>query len=229
MARSDHRTVTRRITKLLLSASALCLSAGWASAQGVAIIQPGAPGEPARALSAEEAATIADNSFSEADVRFMQDMIPHHQQAVDMAILVEDRTNSEAVTDISERIMASQADEIEFMTDWLAERGHAKPDGHDHHDHTTHMSHEMMGMATPEQMAELADADGVAFDALFLTLMIRHHEGAVSMVDDLLDQPGSAYDPVLFEFVNDIVNDQTAEIERMNVLLADLSPDPRAG
>ena len=84
-------------------------------------------------------------------------------------------------------------------------------------------------MATPEQMAALAASEGAEFDRLFLTLMIRHHEGAVDMVDDLLDQPGSAYDPILFEFTSDITNDQTAEIERMSALLATLSTDPRVG
>ena len=92
-----------------------------------------------------------------------------------------------------------------------------------------HTHHTMAGMATPEQMAELAAAEGTAFDRLFLKLMIAHHEGAVKMVEELLEQPGSAYDPVLFEFTNDVTNDQTAEIERMNALLVGLSADPRAG
>lgn len=213
--------------RLMTSVFALVLSGciATATAEDVAIIQPGAPGQPTKTLSADEAATIADTSYSLDDVRFMQDMIPHHQQAVEMAALVETRTNNQALVDIAGRIDASQADEIEFMQDWLAARGEAAPSAHSHHG--THMSHEMMGMATPEQMAELAAAQGVAFDRLFLNLMVTHHDGAVTMVQDLLEQPGSAYDPVLFEFVNDIVNDQTAEIERMNDMLAGLSSDPR--
>ncbi|MEO0548918.1 MAG: DUF305 domain-containing protein [Pseudomonadota bacterium] len=222
------RTKQRQwITKAATSIVALSIASGLASAEDVVIIQPGAPGETAITLSAEEAATIADTSYSIDDVRFMQDMIPHHQQAVEMASLVADRTNTDDIVDISGRIDASQADEIAFMQDWLAQRGEDAPGGHDHHG--THMSHDMMGMATPEQMALLAASDGVSFDQLFLTLMIRHHEGAVTMVEDLLDKRGTAYDPVLFEFVNDIVNDQTSEIERMNELLAGLSSDPRAG
>ena len=209
------------------SVAAIALAACVATAQDVAIIQPGAPGEPAKTLSVAEAATIAQNSYSLDDVRFMQDMIPHHQQAVEMAALVETRTNNSDIVDISGRIDASQADEIEFMRDWLTSRGEETPGAHAHHQ--THMSHEMMGMATPAQMAGLAAAEGVEFDAMFLTSMVTHHEGAVSMVEDLLEQPGSAYDPVLFEFVNDIVNDQSAEIERMNDLLAGLSSDPRGG
>ena len=86
----------------------------------------------------------------------------------------------------------------------------------------------MAGMASPEQMAELAGPESTAFDRLFLKLMIPHHEGAVTMVEELLKQPGSAYDPVLFEFTNDVTNDQNAEIERMNALLVGLSDDPRA-
>ncbi|MEM7458054.1 MAG: DUF305 domain-containing protein [Pseudomonadota bacterium] len=215
------------MTSSAVSVFALALSGciATATAEDVAIIQPGAPGEPTKTLSADEAATIADTSYSLDDVRFMQDMIPHHQQAVEMAALVADRTNNKALVDIAGRIDASQADEIAFMQDWLATRGEAAPSAHSHHG--THMSHEMMGMATPAQMAELAAADGVTFDRLFLSLMVTHHDGAVTMVQDLLEQPGSAYDPVLFEFVNDIVNDQTAEIERMNDMLAGLSSDPR--
>ena len=217
----------RLISTGAASAIALALASSAAFAQDVAIIQPGAPGEPTKTLSANEAATIADTSYSLDDVRFMQDMIPHHQQAVEMAALVGDRTNNSELVDIAGRIDASQADEIEFMSDWLATRGESSPSAHAHHG--THMSHEMMGMATPEQMADLAAAEGAAFDTLFLSLMITHHDGAVTMVEDLLDQPGSAYDPVLFEFVNDIVNDQSSEIERMNDLLAGLSSDPRSG
>ncbi len=218
----------RILGKAAVSCLALAMMAGTSVADDVVIVQPGAPGEPATALSADEAATIADTSYSVADVRFMQDMIPHHQQAVEMAALVEDRTNNDDIVDIAGRIDGSQSDEIQFMSDWLTDRGESAPDAHAHHHGDTHMSHEMMGMATPEQMSQLAASDGVAFDELFLTLMIRHHEGAVDMVEGLLEQPGSAYDPVLFDFVNDIVNDQTAEIERMNVLLEGLSGDPRA-
>ena len=190
------------------------------------IVQPGAPGEPARELSAEEAIEIADTSYSPDDVRFMTDMIPHHHQAVEMAALVAERTNRQELIDVAGRIDKSQQDEIELMQGWLRERGEHVPDPTAHH--AMHTSHKMAGMATPEQMAELAASRGTAFDRLFLQLMITHHEGAVTMVEELLEQPGSAYDPVLFEFVGDITNDQTAEIERMNALLVSLSDDPRA-
>ncbi|MEQ8859307.1 MAG: DUF305 domain-containing protein [Pseudomonadales bacterium] len=191
------------------------------------IVQPGAPGEPARELSADEAIEVANTGYSPADVLFMQDMIPHHHQAIEMAELVAQRTNRPELIDVAGRINASQGDEIAFMQQWLRERGQRVPDPTAHA--AMHTSHQMAGMATPEQMAELASLDGTEFDRLFLQLMIRHHDGAVTMVEELLDQAGSAYDPVLFEFTTDITNDQTAEIERMNALLVSLSTDPRAG
>jgi len=191
------------------------------------IIQPGAPGEAARELSAEDAIKIANTSYSPADAQFMRDMIPHHHQALQMAELVADRTNRKELIDVAGRIDVSQGDEIEFMQQWLRERSEVVPDPTEHEAMHTH--HTMAGMATPEQMAELAASDGTDFDRLFLKLMITHHKGAVTMVEELLEQPGAAYDPVLFEFTNDVTNDQETEIERMNALLVGISPDPRAG
>lgn len=225
MTYTPSRLLVHLATTTALSLTGLVLTSS-AYAQDVTILQPGAPGQPTKILSSSEAAEIANNSYSRDDVRFMQDMIPHHAQAVEMVALIKDRSNNEGIVDIGDRIDASQADEIEFMQNWLLERDEELPQAHSQHH--THMSHADMGMATPAQMAELATLDGAAFDKMFLTLMIRHHEGAVDMVDDLLDQPGSAYDPVLFDFVNDITNDQTAEIKRMNALLEGLSSDPRA-
>lgn len=216
--------------RTFLSAStalALISAAGLALAQEVPIVQPGAPGEQARSLNAQEAIEIVSTRYSQNDAMFMRDMIPHHNQAVQMADLVAERTNHEEVIDIAGRITVSQADEIDFMQTWLRERGEDVPQTDDHH--AMHTSHSMAGMATPEQMAELAQVEGVDFDQLFLTLMITHHEGAVTMVKELLKKPGSAYDPVLFDFVNDVTNDQKAEIKRMHELLIDLSTDPRAG
>ena len=209
-----------------------CLAIAFLGSTNVAfaqapIIQPGAPGEPVRELSAEDAIKIADTSYSPADAVFMRDMIPHHHQALQMAELVATRTNRQELIDVAGRINASQGDEIEFMQSWLRDRGEVVPDPTAHEAMHTH--HTMAGMATPEQMAELAASEGIAFDRMFLTLMIRHHDGAVKMVEELLEQPGSAYDPVLFEFTNDVTNDQTTEIERMNALLVSLSSDPRAG
>lgn len=215
-------TLVRHISSLILVGYA-----GLATAQDVPIVQPGAPGQDGRDLSAEEAIEIAGNSYSPDDVKFMQDMIPHHNQAVQMAELVSDRTNNQELRDVAGRIDASQVDEIDFMDGWLSDRGEAVPETTAHS--AMHMSHVMAGMASPDDMARLAELEGTEFDRLFLTLMIAHHEGAVTMVEELLEQPGSAYDPVLFQFVNDVTNDQSQEIERMNAMLASLSTDARAG
>jgi uncharacterized protein (DUF305 family) len=230
-------------SRLRLQSATLALAAGLASnagalAQEAPIVQPGAPGEDVRQISAEEAVQIAANRFSEADVQFMRDMIVHHFQAVQMADLVADRTSTADIVAVAGRINASQADEIAFMQGWLNERGQDAPDPandphamHHHMNHGDgHDGHSMMaGMATPAQMEALAQANGTEFDALFLELMIAHHDGAVVMVDALLDESGSAYDPVLFDFVNDVRSEQNAEIRRMNAVLATLSEDPRNG
>ncbi len=216
-----HTVVLKR--SYLSCALALVVSANTSAQIQVPIVQPGAPGQASQSLSESDAIKIADTRFTKDDVNFMQNMIPHHAQAVEMGILVDERTNNADILDIAGRIKKSQEDEISFMRNWLETRGFASDISH--HEH---MDHSLMGMASPEQMKELADATGVAFDRLFLSLMIPHHQGAVRMVDDLLEQPGSAYDPILYDFVNDIVNDQNAEIDRMNGLLAGLSSDPRS-
>ena len=218
----------RLLLRFCLGAILLCQAT--VAVSQAPIIQPGAPGTPGesgRELSAEEAIEIANTGHSPADAQFMQDMIPHHHQAIEMAELVAARTNRPELIDVAGRINASQGDEIEFMQNWLRQRGEHVTDPTAHR--SMHTSHKMAGMATPKQMAELAQADGTDFDRLFLQLMITHHKGAVTMVKALLEQPGAAYDPVLFEFTTDATNDQNAEIERMNGLLVGLSSDPRAG
>ena len=187
------------------------------------IIQPGAPGEAPRLLSPEEAIEVADTRYTASDATFMRNMIPHHQQALEMSKLAAARTNSPEVLDISARIEASQGDEIAFMEQWLVQRGEPVRIEMQPHAH-----HSMRGMATPEQMGALAAASATEFDRQFLTLMITHHEGALHMVEALMEQPGAAYDPTLFEFTNDVTNDQSKEIELMHGLLLGLSEDPRA-
>jgi len=210
----------------LTSALIASLSLAWivpALAAGSPIIQPGAPGETSRELSAEQAIEIANTSYTPGDAQFMRDMIPHHQQALEMSKLAPSRTNSPEILEIAGRIEAAQSDEVAFMTQWLTSRGEPlsrSAGGHEHHT--------MRGMATPEQMESLADASATDFDRQFLTLMITHHEGALHMVEDLMEQPGAAYDPMLFEFTNDVTNDQSKEIERMHEVLLGLSDDPRA-
>ena len=213
-----------------IGSACAALLAGAAAAQEPPIVQPGAPGQDGRVLSADEAARIASNRYSDDDVRFMQAMIVHHFQAVQMSALVDGRTGNQGVTDIAARIDATQEDEIAFMQTWLRERGEDAPDpASDPHAMHQGGHSNMAGMASPEQMAALAGAEGTDFDRLFLELMFAHHDGAVEMVDHLLDQRGSAYDPVLFEFVNDVKSEQQAEIRRMDAMLADLTPDPRNG
>ena len=223
--------------RILALTSISALAAG-AAAQQAPIVAPGAPGQPSAVITPQQAISIADTRFSPDDVHFMQDMILHHHQAVEMAALVKERTNRQAIVDAARRIDASQADEINFMRKWLRDRGQAAPDPS-----AEHMMHAMpamapmsgvrgehmaLGMATPEQMAALAAAKGPEFDRQFLERMITHHQGAVNMAEALLKRAGSAYDPVLFEFVNDVINEQKAEIKRMNALLVGLVDDPRS-
>ena len=189
------------------------------------IVQPGAPGQPSRAISAAEASDLAGIRHTEADVRFMQGMISHHAQALEMTALLDTRTESDALRQTARRIELSQEDEIEMMQDWLRARGQEVTAIDAHH---APGAMRMPGMLTDEEMAGLADADGAAFDRLFLELMIKHHRGALTMVENLLEQRGAAQDSQLFSFTSDVTADQTAEIDRMDAMLAGLSPDPRA-
>ena len=190
------------------------------------ILQPGAPGEPTMELDPDTAIAIASSSYTTADVEFMQGMIVHHYQAFLMSEMATTRTNNQTILDLAGRIDVSQTDEINFMKSWLDDRAQSIPDPAMH----THMhDHKMMGMATPEQMSQLEASNSIDFDRLYLSLMIKHHDGAIDMVERLNEFPGSAYDPQLYEFVTDLENDQEVEIERMNGILIGLSDDPRAG
>jgi uncharacterized protein (DUF305 family) len=210
----------------LLVAGLLLGYATAAVAQDAPIVLPGAPGQPPRVLTAAEATRLARSSHSPADTAFMQNMMVHHQQAVDMAALVAERTNNPAIIAVAGRITAAQADEMTFMRQWLT--AHGEPLAMPRMDHSAHAGHAMKGMASAGQMAALAEARGTAFDRLFLQLMIPHHRGALEMVGDLLEQQGTAHDPVMFQFTSDVASDQRAEIARMNLVLAGLSADPRA-
>ena len=189
------------------------------------IIQPGAPGESSLDLDPEAASNIADTSYIQADVKFLQGMIVHHKQAILMSAMADKRTNNKIIVDLAKRIDVSQEDEINFMDNWLNERNEALSKMSEKH----HMHMGMVGMATPEQLDSLAASKSTDFDRLFLQLMIAHHDGALDMVKDLKQYRGSAYDPVLNEFVSDLVNDQGVEIERMNTIAVGLSDDPRSG
>ena len=222
------------MTKRALYLTAGTAAAAWISilspalAQQVSIVQPGAPGAAVRLLTPAEAARIADTRFTAADIAFMQMMIVHHNQAVEMAKLAPSRTNYPQLLTVAGRILASQKDEMQFMRDWLSARGApVAPASMADHQMMGHAGPTMKGMATPAQMAALAAAKSSAFDRQFLDLMIAHHRGAVDMVDHLLRQGGSAADPVLYQFITDVSNEQTAEIKRMDSLRATFSGDPR--
>ena len=180
------------------------------------VVQPGAPGEPSRTLPASTKATLPPRS--QADVEFMQGMIMHHSQAVEMTALIVSHTENKDLRLLGARISRSQSDEIKFMRQWLAMRGEslslAMPEMSN-----MDMSREKMalmpGMLTPEQMEALRKAKGAEFDRLFLTGMIQHHNGALTMVKDLFDAAGAGQDADLFNFANDADNTQRAEIRIM--------------
>ena len=193
------------------------------------VVQPGAPGKPSKTLPPSTRATLPPRS--QADVEFMQGMIMHHAQAVEMTALIASHTENKDLRLLGARISRSQADEIRFMKRWLAARGEAismstsrmaKMD----------MSHGTMalmpGMLTPEEMEALRKAKGVEFDRLFLTGMIQHHNGALTMVKDLFDIAGAGQDADVFNFATDADNTQRAEIRIMqNMLEKEASEEKR--
>jgi uncharacterized protein (DUF305 family) len=184
------------------------------------VVQPGAPGKPSRTLPPSTRATLPPRS--QADVEFMQGMIMHHSQAVEMTTLIASHTENKDLRLLGARISSSQSDEIKFMRRWLAARGErvsmAKPGMPG-----MNMSREPMalmpGMLTPEQMEALRKAKGAEFDHLFLTGMIQHHNGALTMVKDLFDTAGAGQDAELFNFATDADNSQRAEIRIMQAML----------
>lgn len=163
-------------------------------------------------------------TVSPADVQFMSGMIAHHAQAVLIAGWAPDHGASPALRTMCERIVVSQNDEITFMRRWLRERNQPVPADGGTGGHTMPgMNHTLMpGMLTPDQLAQLDSARGPDFDRLFLKFMIQHHQGAITMVDQLLSTQGAAQDGLVFRFAADVNADQTAEIDRMNRLLAAL-------
>ncbi|MEU6166813.1 DUF305 domain-containing protein [Streptomyces tanashiensis] len=176
---------------------------------GPAVVAPGKPGEPARRISPEEAARLLpDESPNGADFRYAQMMIAHHRQALTMTALAPDRASSPAVRKVAERISAAQRPEIDAMEGWLKNNGGPREQGaHDHHS--------MPGMASEAQLKELRSAKGKAFDELFLKLMITHHEGAVTMAAEVLSEGNNV---LVEEMANDVIAQQTSEINRMRSL-----------
>jgi uncharacterized protein (DUF305 family) len=205
-----------------------------------AVVQPGAPGAPSKRLSPSTKATLPPRSA--ADVDFMQGMIMHHAQAVEMTAMISSHTQNKDLRSLGARISSSQSDEIRFMKRWLAARGEPvskalpenpgmdmtgmdMPHGSNSHDTAPHdtMPHESMalmpGMLTPQQMEALGKAQGAEFDRLFLVGMIQHHNGALTMVKDLFNTAGAGQDAELFDFATDADNSQRAEIRIMENML----------
>ena len=190
------------------------------------VVQPGAPGQPTRRLPPETRAQLPPRSPK--DVEFMQGMIMHHAQAVEMTALIESHTENKELRLLGARISQSQSDEMKFMKRWLEARGepvaapmagmaHADMPGHDMSSH--HML--MPGMLTPKQMDALREAKGAEFDRLFLTGMIQHHNGALIMVKDLFDTAGAGQDAEMFNFATDVDSGQRAEIKIMRTMLGE--------
>lgn len=195
---------------------------GGEATDDVRTVQPGAPGEAGRELTDEEVAAIEAPPHTAADTEFMEAMLAHHAQALEMADLVADGTDSEDVDLLAERIVISQNAEIELMEQWLTDRGETVPPaegtaaaaaGGGHAEHAG-----MPGMATPDQLAALGAARGPAFDTLFLELMIAHHQGAVTMVEELYES-GGGVEPAADALAREIEADQNIEILRMTDML----------
>ena len=180
------------------------------------IVQPGAPGQTGRVVTAEDAAKLPHPDVTAADVAFMQGMIGHHAQAIEMTALLKTRTLSDGMRKLAERIEVSQADEIRMMQQWLRDRGQPVPDQHAHHAHGAKL---MPGMLTAQEMERLTAARGAEFDRLFLTFMIKHHQGALIMVKDLRGTAGAAQESEINRFATDVDADQRMEIDRMAAML----------
>jgi uncharacterized protein (DUF305 family) len=208
-----------------LIAFVACLACGCASSSGVqsaAVVQPGSPGETS-AVVAPGTGSNAVPQATEADIRFMQGMIHHHAQALDMTELIDARTGDPDMRKLGLRIHVSQTDEIKMMQRWLQARGQDAPDPRAHRDMAgmEGMDHMVMmpGMLTPDEMQRLASALGREFDRLFLQGMIKHHNGALIMVKDLFATPGAGQQSEIFAFASDVEADQKMEIDRMADML----------
>ena len=212
---SVHRTIHpgAEILTLIVVAAAACHH----SVNSPQLIQPGAPGRASHVVKAERAVDPGSIRVTAADVAFMQQMIGHHAQAVEMVALLNSRTTREDMRMLGLKIEVSQSDEIHMMERWLEARGQPLPGPHTHHGDGTTL---MPGMLTAAEMGALAEASGPAFDRLFLQGMIKHHEGALTMVKQLFETPGAAQEAEVFAFASEVDADQRMEIDRMRAMLA---------
>ncbi len=225
-------SVGRAFLYALLATSASAIFSTTALAQQAdpkpVVVQPGAPGTPSKTLPSSTRGVLPQRS--PADVEFMQGMIHHHAQAVEMTAMIPSHTQNKELRSLGARISSSQADEIKFMKRWLAARGESVPQampkmpGMD-------MSYETMplmpGMLTPQQMEALKKSAGAEFDHLFFVGMIQHHNGALTMVKDLFDTAGAGQDAELFNFATDADNTQRAEIRIMEAMLKKEKPEEK--
>lgn len=220
MKASSTRGILAGVTAAV--AIALCGSAGGAAAQGSSQLASGGPGE--QAAIARARADSARYPYTKADIAFMSGMIHHHAQAITMSEWAPTHGASATVQRLAARIINAQRDEIGTMQRWLRNRRQPVPDPNDSGMKMMMNGemHEMLmpGMLTEAQMKELDAAKGREFDRLFLTFMIQHHRGAVSMVKDLFGTYGAAQDELVFKFASDVNVDQTTEIARMQKMLA---------
>jgi uncharacterized protein (DUF305 family) len=218
-----HNPGFLRSTVLLLAAalsvSAACkTAAGKPSTGATAILQPGAPGQATKTITTAQATDLSKVQATAADVKFMQGMIGHHAQAVEMVDLLNQNSTNPDMKRLGLRIKVSQDDEMNMMRKWLADRGQEIPGPHAHH-----MPGGMMpGMLSDEEMAQLAAAKGKEFDRLFLRGMIKHHGGAITMVDELFNTPGAGQEGGIFAFASDVNSDQRMEIDRMGAMLREI-------
>lgn len=190
------------------------------------IVQPGAPGEDLTYIDDASELQLAVQTWTEADVAFMQGMIHHHAQALDMVELMDGRTTAQDLIMLGKRVKVSQESEIKLMRNWLRAKGQEVPDTEMGMHGATHASHHhdapapmMPGMLSTEQMQQLRDASGDEFYRLWVTFMIQHHEGALTMVEHLMSQPGAAQDQDVFHFASEVDIDQRIEILRMRQML----------
>ena len=211
-----------RIHVLVLMGLVLFGCGGARESTGPRLVQPGAPGQPTREVSAERASAAGQIDVTSADVRFMQGMIAHHAQALTMSRLAPGRAEREDVRLLAQRIERSQGDEIALMERWLMVRGQEVPDAR--LGYRLPSSGEMLmmpGMLSEAELDELQAASGAEFDRLFLVYMIRHHEGALTMVRELFETEGAGEEGQIFEFAVDVDSDQRIEIARMIRMLTE--------
>jgi uncharacterized protein (DUF305 family) len=188
------------------------------SAGSAPILQPGPPGQATKTITTAQATDLSKVQATAADVKFMQGMIGHHAQAVEMVDLLNTNTTNPDMKLLGMRIKVSQEDEMKMMKTWLSDRGQEIPGPHAHH-----MPGGMMpGMLTDEEMAQLAAAKGKEFDRLFLRGMIKHHGGAITMVEELFNTPGAGQEGGIFAFASDVNSDQRMEIDRMGAMLKEI-------